>query len=321
MALALSVDPWASEYESALQLDEEPDDGAPDFPVRTDVETDEWRLMIPEFTPLPSPVAFIDGVQRVELRVLTDQEGKRVFGAFASLGVGTVFAAEGEPRLAPERPLRALAFSSGANDDPWIVDCGTTSLVFEVHSSPESGYKGVKEALGHHRLDRETRLGRRLVDEGHALIIMDGRLRFTPGRGFAVGLTKTLHYMYLVAPEVNLLKDVRPQTRTPVFAISFKDEPRYSWYTRLAEPRPIDHNLAGVVRLETMASIGIEAAVRLADLTTVHLPRFASSPIWDARAPQNLYPFAALEQRLRHELGDHAWVRRAIEAHIMGGGP
>jgi hypothetical protein len=70
-----------------------------------------------------------------------------------------------------------------------------------------------------------------------------------------------------------------------------------------------------------MATIGIERAVSLADLTTQHLPRFASSPIWDSRAPQNLYPFAALEQRLRHELGDHNWIRRAIESHIIGGGP
>ncbi len=321
MALALRIDPWSSEYESALQLDEEPDDGAPDIPVRTDVETDEWRLMIPEFMPLPSPVAFIDGVQRVELRVLTDQEGDRVFGAFASFGVGTVFAAEGEPRLAPERPQRALTLSAGASDDPWTIDCGSTSLVFEVRSWPGHGYAAVKEALGHHRLDSETRLGQHLTDRGYPLVVMDGRLRFTPATGFAVGLTKTLHHMYPPAPQRDLLHDIRPHTRTPVFEIDFKDAPRYSWYTALAERRPVDYALAGVVRLETMASIGIEAAVRLADLTTVHLPRFASSPIWDARAPQNLYPFAALEQRLRHELGDHAWVRRAIEAHIMGGGP
>lgn len=320
MALALRIDPWASEYESALRLDEEQDDKAADIPVRTDVETDEWRLIIPEFTPLPSPVAFIDGVQRVELRVLSDHEGSTVYGAFASLGVGAVFAAEGEPRLAPERPRRALALSSGASDEPWTIACGTASLVFEVRSGPSAAYPGVREALDQHRRDCEARLGRTLVEQGHPLVIADGRLRFAPAGGSAVGLTKTLHQRYLGAPQAGLLPELRPRTRTPLFEIRYKDA-LYSWYTRLAEPGPIDHGLAGVVRLETMASIGIEAAVRLADLTTIHLPRFASSPIWDARAPQNLYPFAALEQRLRHELGDHAWLRRAIEAHIMGGGP
>jgi len=321
LALTYRIDPWASEYESALQLDDEPDEGA-ELPVRLDVEMDEWRLVVPEFTPLPSPVAFIDGVQRIELRVLTDNEGARVFGAFASLGVGAVFAAEGEPRLSPERPYRALALSSGASDESKEVPCGSTTLNFVVHSWPGEGYAAVKEALGHHRLDRETSLGRRLADQGLPLIVMDGRLRFPPGAaGLTVGLTKTLHRMYPPFPQADLLRELSPHTRSPVFTIGFKDEPRYSWYTRLAEPGPVDHDLAGVVRLESMASAGIEAAVRLADLTTVHLPRFASSPIWDARAPQNLYPFAALEQRLRHELGDHLWVRRAIEAYIIGGGP
>lgn len=319
MALALRVDPWASEYESALQLDEEPDDHAPE--VIINVETDEWKLVEDiEVVPLPSPVAFIDGVQRVELQVLADHEGNRVYGAFASVGVGAVFADEGEPSLAPERPQRALALSSRASDEPRTIPCGSTSLLFNVCSGTKPGHAGVREALGDYRRECETRLGRALVERNYPLVIVDGRLGFPPAGGYAVGLTKTLHRIYPPAPQSNLIAELHPRTRTPIFQISYKDA-LYSWYTRLAEPRPIDHNLAGVVRLETMASIGIEAAVHLADLTTVHLPRFASSPIWDARAPQNLYPFAALEQRLRHELGDHAWVRRAIESHIMGGGP
>jgi hypothetical protein len=239
--------------------------------------------------------------------------------------VGAVFAGEGEPRLAPEPPRRALAFSGGASDEPRTVRCGLATLLFEVRSGPSAGYPGVKEALDQHRRDCETRLGGELVEAGHPLVVADGRLRFAPGRGAsAVGLTKTLHQRYLGSPQSDLLPELRPRTRTPLFQIGYKDK-LYSWYTRLAEPSPIDHGLAGVVRLETWASVGIERATWLADLTTVHLPRFASEPKWDPRAPQNLYPFAALEQRLRHELGDHAWVRRAIEEHIteqiMGGGP
>ena len=318
MALTYTIDPWASEYESALQMSEEPDDDDTAIPVRLDTETADWRLIEPEHAPLPSPVAFIDGVQRVELRVLTDQEGRQVYGAFASVGVGAVFAGGGEPDIASERPQRTLALSSGVSDDPKAVPCGELVLTFEAHSDPKSGYDGVREALDGYRRQCEERLGRELVERGeHPLVIVDGRLRFG---GPAVGLTKTLHRQYLPSPQSGILRELRPGTRTPVFEISYH-EPLYSWYTRLAEPGPIDHALAGVVRLETMASIGKAAAVKLADLTTVHLPRFASSPIWDARAPQNLYPFAALEARLRHELGDHTWIRRAIESYIMGGGP
>ena len=40
-------------------------------------------------------------------------------------------------------------------------------------------------------------------------------------------------------------------------------------------------------------------AIALADLSAVTLPRFASSPYKDPRAPQNLVPIAGLERRLR----------------------
>lgn len=320
MALALRIDPWASEYDSALQLDEEPDQQESLPGVRTDVETDDWRLIEPPHQPMPSPVVFIDGVQRIELRVLTDHEGRLAYGAFASVGVGAVFASEGEPYIESQPASRTLALSCGLTDDTWSVPCGSAVLDFEVTSWPEGDPTAIRKAVSQYRRDREARLGVALVDRGHPLVIVDGRLRFTPSGGFAVGMTKTLHREYLPSPQSSLVRELRPGARTPVFEIPYHD-PLYSWYTRLAEPSRIDHCLAGVVRLETMASVGIERAAWLADLTTVHLPRFASSPIWDSRAPQNLYPFAALENRLRHELGDHLWVRRAIEAHITGGGP
>jgi hypothetical protein len=317
--LTYTIDPWASEYESALQMSEEPDDDDARISVRIDTETDDWQLLEPSADlPLPSPVAFIDGVQRVELRVLTEHEGKQVYGAFASVGVGAVFADGGAPDIASERPRRTLALSSGVSDESRSVPCGELILTFEAHSDPKDGYPGVREALDGYRREWETRLGRSMVERGERrLVIVDGRLRFG---GLAVGLTKTLHRQYLPSPQSGSLRELRPGTRTPLFEIAYK-EPLYSWYTRLAEPGPIDHALAAVVRLETMASIGKGKAIELADMTTAHLPRFASSPIWDARAPQNLYPFAALEARLRHELGEPAWIRRAIEAYIMGGGP
>jgi hypothetical protein len=46
------------------------------------------------------------------------------------------------------------------------------------------------------------------------------------------------------------------------------------------------------------------------------LPRLASDPAHDPRAPQNLHPIGGLEHRLRRRLGDPLLVRRAIEAHL-----
>ena len=44
--------------------------------------------------------------------------------------------------------------------------------------------------------------------------------------------------------------------------------------------------------------------------------RFASDPMHDPRAPQNLIPIGGLEARLKHLLGDASVVRRAIEAQL-----
>jgi hypothetical protein len=70
------------------------------------------------------------------------------------------------------------------------------------------------------------------------------------------------------------------------------------------------------VRLETPAGRGLAEAIRLADLSAREIPRFASSPARDPRAPQNLYPIGGLEDRLKHLLGDPLLLRRAVEASL-----
>jgi hypothetical protein len=52
------------------------------------------------------------------------------------------------------------------------------------------------------------------------------------------------------------------------------------------------------------------------DTSARTLPRFASDPIRDPRAPQNLYPVGALEACLRHRMGDATIVRRATLARL-----
>jgi hypothetical protein len=92
--------------------------------------------------------------------------------------------------------------------------------------------------------------------------------------------------------------------------------PRYSWYVRLGAGRGIDSPLAGVVRLETPATVPLATASRLADVSARLLPELASDATHDARAPQNLHAIGALEARLRHLMGDSLLVRRAIERQL-----
>ena len=67
-----------------------------------------------------------------------------------------------------------------------------------------------------------------------------------------------------------------------------------------------------MVRCEIAADAPIDEAIRLADTVAAVLPRFASEPHKDPRAPQNLYPIAGLERTLRRRLGDPNLMERAI---------
>ncbi len=48
-------------------------------------------------------------------------------------------------------------------------------------------------------------------------------------------------------------------------------------------------------------------------MTAAVLPRFASEPHKDTRAPQNLYPIGGLERELRRRLGDQALLFRSLK--------
>ena len=97
--------------------------------------------------------------------------------------------------------------------------------------------------------------------------------------------------------------------RTPVFLLDARFR-KYSWYLRL--PGPDGGPWAGIVRCEASAALRAEQAIELADRVAATLPRFASEPHKESRAPQNLYPIGGLERKLRHRLGDAAVVYRAL---------
>src|SRR5919201_768700 len=58
-----------------------------------------------------------------------------------------------------------------------------------------------------------------------------------------------------------------------------------------------------------------ESPTESPDRVTGSLPLYAGRP-WDARTPQNVVPIAALEQWLRHRMGDTRLIRRALMDHL-----
>jgi hypothetical protein len=60
-----------------------------------------------------------------------------------------------------------------------------------------------------------------------------------------------------------------------------------------------------------------EAGAR-ADRATRTVARFASSPVKDSRAPQNLVPVGGLERILRHRLGERELLERSLRLALAG---
>ncbi len=119
-----------------------------------------------------------------------------------------------------------------------------------------------------------------------------------------------------------MLPTLRAGERTPVFYIppppsdGGSGDGRYSWFLRIAELGPHFHPLGGVMRLEAPGSLPLPQVVALADETARVVPRLASSPVRDPRAPHNLVPVSALESWLTHLLGDRLLMRRLIAAAV-----
>ena len=92
---------------------------------------------------------------------------------------------------------------------------------------------------------------------------------------------------------------------------------RTSWYLQLpGTPRRalVRRRPARVLRRPAPPEV-----TQLADLTARLLPRFASTPHKDPRAPQNLVPIGGLERELRRRLGDQQLLYRSLRAAGLGG--
>jgi hypothetical protein len=309
---ALRLDPWAAEYEGMIQLQE----GDEPVAVDTTVESSTWRALRPEAAPSGPRIAFVDGVRRIEHRLLIGAAERTLFGLFGSSGVGAVLV-DGRARVAHETVRRVVVAGGGLAIDPFVApmeDGGC--LRFEPLTEPENTPVAPVEGLQKAMREGEAALAGRLAD-GVDVVFLDGPLSFltAAARGSVVGFVKRLLRNYLEPRAHALLLGLEIGERTPLFLIPGR-EPRYSWYLRIARGRRIESALTGVARLEVRAERGLDAARALADLSARELPRFASDATRDPRAPQNLYPIGGLEVRLKHLLGDAHVVRRAVEAQL-----
>jgi len=309
----LRLDPWAPEYEAMVQVGDDLEPATVDVRVERPV----WEVVRPAPGPVAARIAFVDGVRRIERRLVVADEGRSYFGLLGSYGVGAV-SVDSAARVGHEMVGRVLVTGGGYKTRPFdaTVD-GRLTLRFEPVSEPEPDPGAPVDGLQAAMRKSEAGLAERLAAEVD-VVFLDGPLTFltAAARGAVVGFVKRLLRPYLEPQAQALLPRLAVGERTPVFLIAGRD-PRYSWYLRIAYGRAIESELTGIARLEAPAARGLDEARQLADLSARLLPRFASDAARDPRAPQNLYPIGGLEAQLKHRLGDPSVVRRAIEAQLM----
>jgi uncharacterized protein len=311
--MRLRIDPWDPEYGGSVEL--EPDLGPP-AGLELDVEiAGAWSPIEAPRHRLEACCAFVDGVRRIDARLFAEDESGSAPALAGCWAVGAAWSSL-PPRISDVRVGRELVLGGGLAAGAISVDLGGRRLSFAPRSvagmTPADPILGLQNAMR----ASESQLAQEILAGGRAqLVVSDGPLTYFVS-GPAVGLIKRQARAYLDGERAKVLERLDVGQRSPILKLGEQRLERYSWYLRLATPRPIDGTMAGLVRLEVAAVEGLEGAQRLAELCSQVLPRFAPIPGRDPRAPQNLYPIAALEGRLRHRLGDALLIRRALEVKI-----
>jgi hypothetical protein len=299
--MKFAVETWAPEYGIAAD-DAQMDDSSDGVAVDIEVAGDKWSPIDPAPAGLPSTIMFVDGVRRIDARVWITDGDIVCPGVCATVAAGSVVCTETSARVVDAHVERGLF--TGPTDA--AADIETRNGIYRYFAcagdSPEDLYLGI-----HNEMTRiETELG---ASPDCELAIFDGPLRGrTDPNG--VGYVKTQHVQYLPEELQPVLAGLDDGQRTPLFHLGGRGGNRYSWYLRL----PIERTQpwAGIIRCEVPAAGSVADAVERANQVTALLPRYASEPHKDGRAPQNLYPIAGLENELRRRLGDQLLMERAL---------
>src|SRR5262245_30205819 len=302
--MRFTVDPWDPAYGSSL--DAAPQQSEARVVVDVEVGEQQWAPRTPPTgTAPPEAIVFVDGVRRLEARTWVEEgDGTAVAGIFASYAAGAV-RCDGRAEIVDVVVGRGLYAPTGA-----IADVETRAGRFVARRTADSQPESLMYAVHEDMSETEVVVAERARGRGDELVMLDGPLRKRAHVPDAVGIVKS-HYVHYLPPALDrVVGELSPGTRTPVFRVDAQPFSRYSWYVRL--PGPPGGPWAGIVRCEATGALAVEAVAAVADRVTLTLPRFASTPHKDARAPQNLFPIAGLERELRRRLGDAQLIYRAL---------
>ena len=259
-------------------------------------------------------VAFVDGVQRIDARVWVDGNGD---GTGTGGGVRLVGGGRGAVRRPGHggggrgragRAVRGRRPAAARRSPP------VTAATSRMRPPRWRASDAVSQALGRVRGDLEGRVAARAAGD-RDLLVVDGPLGGRRIAG-AVGYVKTHHVAYLdpVPAGRGRHPGRRGSGRRCSRWATTGSGTRGTCGCRAPPPPP----WWGVVRCEAPGDLAPADAVAVADRVAATLPRFASQPHNDPRAPQNLHPIAGLERELKRRLGDAAsWNGRCGQAAVI----
>jgi hypothetical protein len=300
--MRFAVETWAPELGAPVGDDVM---GEPEAVVDLAVErpAGDWAPIAPAVAPATT-VLFVDGVERVDARVWLDgDDGASRQGVCASWAAGVVRCDGRATVVAAE--VRRGVLCPGDDVEPIATRHGDYR---PCPVADTSGGDPLGQALGRARGKLEASVASE-AGADRDLLVVDGPLGARRHIDGAVGYVKAHHVSYLRAGYQHVVGQLAAGERTPLFTVGARGF-RYSWYLRL--PGPATHAWWGVVRCEASGELPLPQAIARADLAAATLPRFASQPYNDRRAPQNLHPIAGLERELKRRLGDPALLERAL---------
>ena len=328
----IRIEPWATEYDSPIGItDEENISDKP--PIDITVESKDWKPRQPDpSAKIPEKIVFVDGRCRLDSRFLGQKDNEILYGVFATVAVGAVLVDRNAQRATAIETSVKRAIAVGGNLMPPVtrVPCplGTkATLTYDLcltssENSPRASLSLIQKSM----LKEEAKLAEKFNNNSDILVIRDGPLLYGlyKSPGLTMGYIKTMGKQYLNGDAAQILWHLNLGERTPIFFIGkpkqFKSH--WSWYLRSGEQNIVPknlgyHNLHGIVRMDLYGEVPLAKAIELANLSTVLIPQYASQPIRDPRAPQNLTPVGGLEKELGRHMGDRKVIERRLRNFLI----
>jgi hypothetical protein len=169
------IDPWAVEYgaetPTEFQSDSEDELG---IDIAVERSADAWAAVVPTHWDLPEELAIVDGVRRMEARLVVTKSGRVLHGALGTYGVGLVHCRNGHATFGEELRGRVVIFGGGEiPPDSIAVSPG---LVYAPRSVPEEDSEAPLRGLHREMRVVEEQFARRLAADASRLVLADGPL-------------------------------------------------------------------------------------------------------------------------------------------------